>query len=397
MVVEENPKDNKRMNESFDIESKTFEQILSKISCKLTKINLNKEYLIDECLEEMGSETNSSRSYIFLFKNNLEYMDNVYEWCAKGISSEKDKLQNLKTKNFLWWMGKLESNEIIVIEDVEKMPTEAEIEKEILLEQGIRSLIVLPIFDEDILIGYVGLDNIFKNKNWNEQTKFLLRLISETFSGAFSRLQHERELRDVNEELSKREKHINSLKAQIVQQEEMLRLGQSEKLSKRIGLNEENFNEIINNVIDILNFDMMIFDKVELNLSENMPRLICNKIEISQVIMNILKNAIYEMNKKTEVVEENGQAKSNILKIDTYSQNGYLVCEICDNGRGISEEVKYRLFEPFFTTKKIGEGTGLGLALAYDIITNKHNGEIKVSESQWKGAKFAIKIPHGLV
>lgn len=47
----------------------------------------------------------------------------------------------------------------------------------------------------------------------------------------------------------------------------------------------------------------------------------------------------------------------------------------------------------FFTTKKIGEGTGLGLALAYDIITNKHNGEIKASESEWKGARFTIKIP----
>ncbi|KAJ52367.1 hypothetical protein BD780_001198 [Clostridium tetanomorphum] len=391
--MEEEKKINKKENKSYDIESRIFEEILSKISSKLIKINLDKEYLIEECLEELGERTNSARSYIFLFKDNLKYMDNVYEWCAKGVSSEKDKLQNFKTEMCPWWMEKLKNNEIISIEDVEKMPEEAEVEKEVLSEQGIKSLIVLPIFNKDNLIGYVGLDNTFENKNWTKDIQSLLRLISETFSGAFSRMQHEKELKCANEELNRKEKHINSLKAQIVQQEEMLKISQSKELLKLIGLNEENFNEIINNVIDILSFDMMVFDKVELNLSKNLPLLPCNKIEISQVIMNILKNAIYEMNKMSEIVQENGQINPNILKIETYSEEGYLVCEISDNGRGISQEVKYRLFEPFFTTKKIGEGTGLGLALAYDIITNKHNGEIKASESEWKGARFTIKIP----
>jgi len=69
------------------------------------------------------------------------------------------------------------------------------------------------------------------------------------------------------------------------------------------------------------------------------------------------------------------------------------VCEIEDSGMGFSEEVKCKLFEPFFTTKGLVAGTGLGLTIAYDIVTNKYNGLITASESQWQGAKFTIKLP----
>ncbi|WMJ79241.1 ATP-binding protein [Clostridium sp. MB40-C1] len=385
-------KNNNRNDESYGLEYIEYKHVLSNISSKLMGVSLDKEYLIEICLGEIGEITESSRAYVFLFKDNLEYMDNVYEWCDKGVSSEKDNLQNMKTEICPWWMKKLKNNEIITIEDVEQMSVESEIEKEILLEQGIKSLIVLPLFNKESLMGYLGLDNTFESKKWNDEIKFTLRLISETFSGAVSRLQDEKELRHANDELSKKEKYINNLKAQIVQHEEMLRLSQSKELLRQIGLNKENLNKIINYVIDILSFDIIIFDKIELNLSENIPSILCNKVEISQVIMNILKNAIYEMGKKAEVLKENEKTESNILKIETYTKDCYLVCEISDNGMGFSDEVKYRIFEPFFTTKKIGEGTGLGLALAYDIITNKHNGEIRATESEWNGAKFTIKF-----
>ncbi|AUM96595.1 TPA: GAF domain-containing sensor histidine kinase [Clostridium botulinum] len=388
--MKENRKIKWKSNDDYCEQSKIFIEILSNISSKLVNINLRKEYLIEECLEKLGEKTNSCRAYIFLFRNNLEYMDNVYEWCAKGISSEKNNLQDLKTSLFPWWMNELKNNKIIIIENVEKMT--AEIEKEILSEQGIKSLIVLPICYKDNLVGYVGLDNNFQNKSWNEDTQFLLKLISEMLSGALARLDHEKELEYAAKELIKNEKNIHSLKAQLIQQEEMLKLSQSKELSKPIGLSKEDFNEIINYVLDILSFDMMIFDKIHLNLSENLPSILCNKIEISQVIMNILKNAIYEMNKKIEFLGGNKETNTNILKIETYSEDNFLVCEISDNGMGFSDEIAPKLFEPFFTTKPFGLGTGLGLSLAYDIITYKHNGQIIASESEWKGAKFTIKL-----
>ncbi|EJO5348446.1 GAF domain-containing protein [Clostridium botulinum] len=370
--------------------SKIFIEMLSNISSKLVNINLHKEYIIRECLEELGEKTSSSRAYIFLFRNNLEYMDNAYEWCAKGISSEKNNLQNLKTSVFPWWMNEIKNNKVIVIENIEKMT--AELERELLLEQGIKSIIVLPISYKDKLVGYLGLDNNFENKDWDKDTQFFLKLISQMLSGALARLDHEKELKCAAKELIKNEKNIHSLRAQLIQQEEMLKLSQSKSLSKPIGLREENFNEIINYVLDILSFDMMIFDKIDLNLSKDLPSILCNKIEISQVIMNILKNAIYEMNKKTEFLGNDKKSNTNILKIETYRKDDFLVCEISDNGMGFSDEIAPKLFEPFFTTKPVGLGSGLGLSLAYDIITHKHKGQITASKSEWGGAKFTINL-----
>lgn len=73
--------------------------------------------------------------------------------------------------------------------------------------------------------------------------------------------------------------------------------------------------------------------------------------------------------------------------------NGELVeIEISDSGSGIPEENLSRIFEPFFTTKRMGEGTGLGLYIARDII-ERHNGDIKVESRVGEGSRFIIKLP----
>lgn len=280
---------------------------------------------------------------------------------------------------------KLKANEIIVIEDVEKMSKEAEVEKEILLEQGIKSLITLPLTYNDKLIGYLGLDNTFKNKVWDEDCKFLLKIASEMFSAIFARLEYERQFQSMNEALNNKEKDIEGLQCQLDRQNERIKLMQNKELSQLMGLNKEKFNEIIDYVLNILSLDIEIFDEVELELSNNLPSIYCNKIEISQVIMNIIKNAIYEIKKKIEFYKENQETSPNILKIKTYREDKYLVCEIEDSGMGFCEEVKCKLFEPFFTTKGLTAGTGLGLALSYDIVINKYNGLIIASKSQWQG------------
>ncbi len=63
-----------------------------------------------------------------------------------------------------------------------------------------------------------------------------------------------------------------------------------------------------------------------------------------------------------------------------------------DNGIGIPQKVVDKIFQPFFTTKPTGEGTGLGLSLAYDIITKEHNGTIRVESKEGEGSRFIINI-----
>jgi signal transduction histidine kinase len=66
---------------------------------------------------------------------------------------------------------------------------------------------------------------------------------------------------------------------------------------------------------------------------------------------------------------------------------------VVDNGPGIHEEVRTRIFEPFFTTKPTGSGTGLGLSLAYDIVTMGHGGHLTVQSENGRGATFIIELP----
>ncbi|MBE8971011.1 HAMP domain-containing histidine kinase, partial [Nostocales cyanobacterium LEGE 12452] len=66
---------------------------------------------------------------------------------------------------------------------------------------------------------------------------------------------------------------------------------------------------------------------------------------------------------------------------------------IADNGLGIEESLRSRLFDPFFTTKPVGKGSGLGLSISYQIIVQKHRGNISCKSSVGKGAEFAIEIP----
>jgi signal transduction histidine kinase len=66
---------------------------------------------------------------------------------------------------------------------------------------------------------------------------------------------------------------------------------------------------------------------------------------------------------------------------------------IADNGPGMAETVRTRLFNPFFTTKAVGKGTGLGLSISYQIITEKHGGQLFCHSTPGQGAKFVIEIP----
>lgn len=122
----------------------------------------------------------------------------------------------------------------------------------------------------------------------------------------------------------------------------------------------------------------------------NLPLVECYAGELNQVFMNILVNAIDALE------EEMGQRSSNFqpeIQIQTELIGGAQVrIYIADNGSGIPEAIRHRLFDPFFTTKAVGKGTGLGLSLSYEIVTQKHGGQLRCVSSP-EGAAFIIEIP----
>jgi len=108
--------------------------------------------------------------------------------------------------------------------------------------------------------------------------------------------------------------------------------------------------------------------------------------QINQVLLNIILNAAY-------AIKDKELGEMGLITIRTYSDEKAVYCSIQDNGRGIPEHIKKDIFNPFFTTKPVGQGTGLGLSISYDIITNKHHGDISFSSVEGEGTTFTIRLP----
>ncbi len=129
----------------------------------------------------------------------------------------------------------------------------------------------------------------------------------------------------------------------------------------------------------------------------NLPEVECYASQLNQVFMNILTNAIdaLEEGHMSQVmgVRKGNNCQLPTINISTEIQDDSVVIRIADNGLGMTESVKQKLFDPFFTTKPVGKGTGMGLSISYQIITERHKGSLQCISSPGKGAEFAIKIP----
>lgn len=106
--------------------------------------------------------------------------------------------------------------------------------------------------------------------------------------------------------------------------------------------------------------------------------------------MNILANSIDALE---ELTPDRVAARPSTISIETEVVDGWVTISIADNGSGMTETTRQRLFDPFYTTKAVGKGTGLGMSISYQIVTQKHQGFLECNSELGKGAEFMIKLP----
>jgi signal transduction histidine kinase/tetratricopeptide (TPR) repeat protein len=111
--------------------------------------------------------------------------------------------------------------------------------------------------------------------------------------------------------------------------------------------------------------------------------------DIGRVLLNLMNNAFYSV---TEKHKRNSEGYEPTVTIETKKADKVVFISVKDNGDGIPHNVLDKIFQPFFTTKPTGQGTGLGLSLAYDIV-KAHGGEIRVDTNENFGAEFIIQLP----
>jgi signal transduction histidine kinase len=150
-------------------------------------------------------------------------------------------------------------------------------------------------------------------------------------------------------------------------------------------LKRADLNEGLDSTIVIIN--NLLGNKIEIVKDYAiLPLIECYPGKLNQVFLNIITNAIHAIH------QQFGEQIGGKIWISTASNDKDVIVKIKDNGIGMDEKTKHKIFEPFFTTKEVGEGTGLGMSIAYNTV-KKHNGQIFMESNLGEGTEFTLHIP----
>ncbi len=388
---------------------------------------------LNKSLKMLGEYSNVDRVYIFEFDYSNNTMCNTYEWCAKGIVPEINNLQNIPNDILPRWFEKFGNNEYVYIPKVSEIEDEYAGEKEILEPQGIISLLTIPIFYVEKLIGFIGFDSVVKERIWEIEYITLLKLAGEIISGTLYRKKFESEIMASKEAFEK----ANTAKSEfIANMSHEIRspmnaiLGFSEILLNSTENNrDKNYLStiltsgktllaLINDILDLSKiesgkleikatsinlfnllseieqiFAYKVNEKginfyLENNFDKNLNFML-DEIRLRQILFNLVGNAVK--------FTDNGFVKvaTEFIYDDLSLDTGTINIRVQDSGIGIEEKDFELIFESFGQvtngeTKKYG-GTGLGLAITKRLI-KLMNGEIFVISSFGKGTIFVISI-----
>ncbi|MGM0603699.1 MAG: HD-GYP domain-containing protein [Bacillota bacterium] len=181
-----------------------FEHEMNKITRSLSA---DQHVDLDKILFRLGKMVEVDRIYIFEFSKDLKNMNNTYEWCSEGTLPQIDNLKNIKSNIYPWWMKKLKNNEEIIISDINNIPEEGKKEKEILQQQSIKSVLVIPLYT-DRLKGFMGFDDVKRTRIWAREDVEILKAAGDMITVYWDRQSKEKEILRINEKLSETVKSI---------------------------------------------------------------------------------------------------------------------------------------------------------------------------------------------
>jgi PAS domain S-box-containing protein len=410
------------------------EKLVSEISSDFIGVQLfDLNEVINRTLRKIGQFLTVDRCYVFQFRDNNSFMDNTHEWHTKGVSPEIKRLQNLPSSIFPWWMKKLNKLEHIYIRQVHELPVDAGTEKEILMNQSIISLLVVPIHYQKNLIGFIGFDSVVKEKKWHEADIHLMNTVAHAIASALNANLHHKNLVEAREKAEESD-HIKSAFLATVNHElrtplhhilgfsDLLRMNKipAEEISNfadKIYRSGKNLLQIIEDILNLALADesyvqirkeyikgseMFLQHKTLLdemlkssekdktleltyNPSSNFVNnhFITDATKINQVIINLVKNAL-----KFTI--------SGTIEYRADINNDSLSIQIKDSGIGIPQHQQELIFDFFRqlddSSTRVYNGIGVGLAISKRI-TKILGGELTVCSIPGKGSTFTLKVP----
>lgn len=388
---------------------------------------------INRSLRKIGDFCSIDRSYLFLINSEEDTMSNTHEWCAPNIKPEIDNLQNVPCAVFGWWMSQLNQGTYIYVKKVEEMPEEASAERDVLLEQHIKSLLVVPMFSNRRLIGFIGFDSVNDYKEWDEFDIELLTTIANTFTNAIEAKQNndllirEKEkaiesnrlksafLATVNHELRTPLHHILGFSDLIRSMDPDKK--QTETYASKIFESGKNLLQIVEDILSLATGNASEV-KVREELVQGADLFVQHKAYMSEILANVnrekdIKLKLYpagdflntrfnvDKNKLNQVVVNLFKNAVKFTRRGTISYDialvkNQLTLTIEDDGVGIPAQQRELIFDYFRqgddkSTRRF-QGIGIGLSICKNLVQIM-NGNISVESEIGKGSKFTVSVP----
>ncbi len=364
----------------------------------------------------------------------LDEDQKLYIVAKKGLDQDLTQQIHLKIgERVAGWVAK-NRRERLLIGGLDKYPEFSDIE----VNPRIASSIVVPLVYQNELLGVLTLNRLQGHENFNSTDLQHASIFALQVAQAVRNAKLFQALEKKVEELKKAYRMLEETKTQLVESEKLAAIGRlvsgvaheiNNPLTSVLGYTElllsvdvpdvmkkdlqTVFNEaqrcrkIVQDLLIFARRQKLSLELVQvsalvdrtlesllLELRKNSvevlknyakcPAVYLDSIQMQQVFLNILKNALQAL----ESVKENRRI---IISISVH-EDKTLRLVFADNGPGISQEHADRIFDPFFTTKGVGQGTGLGLSLSYGIV-KRHNGCILVESKEGQGAAFIIELP----
>ena len=261
-------------------------------------------------------------------------------------------------------------------------------------------------------VGFI-YSNLFLARQYFQDLSHIVELYQKTYPDSTPEIQEliaELDLDFLQEDW---QKLINSMHVGAERiQEIVLSLQNFSRLHKS-DLKPMDIHEGINHTLQLLQYRFRAEDvsnsliRPEIEVIKDygqLPKVTCYGSLLNQVFMNLLSNAIDALEnqplpRRITIRTEVGTGE---WKEDMEKENGpkdkeeitqYVVIRIADNGSGMSESVQKQIYDPFFTTKAVGSGRGLGLAICYQLVVEKHQGQISCISAPGAGTEFIVEIP----
>ena len=351
----------------------------------------------------------------------------THQWARDGISTA-DRERDVK-EHFPWLADKIASDELVVFSNLPyRLPTRAVIDRRFVKVVKVRAHLTVPMKVSGNVVGGLSFATVFRGRNWSKKEICRLRLVAEVFANALERERVFAERRRHEQDLHKEEGVALAGELAAVLQDQLRQpltaiLSNAEVAHHLVAQENPDLIEVRDALADIVRdtartdeiirkirsifrgreaerssveINKLLFDvartarpsarsrgiRFSLQVSDSLPAVLCNKMQVSQAILNLIFNAF-------DAVCEVAAPREVCLLADLVDTSWVRV-SVRDSGKGLDSNVMPRLFEPFFTTKPAG--TGVGLAIARSIAQN-HGGRIWAKKNTDRGAMFGIDLP----